>query len=90
MTDRTTRSTVRFINPFCLEGVEGSYPPGTYPIEVSEVPVDGMSFVGYRRTQTTIELPSNTVFAARQVVEIDPADLEAALVRDVEAGNGKS
>jgi hypothetical protein len=90
MTERTTRSSVRFVHPFWLSGIEGTYPAGTYPIEVSEVPVEGMSFVGYRRTQTTIELPSNTVYVSRQVVEIEPAELAAALARDVEAGNGKS
>ena len=90
MTERTTRSSVRFAYPFYLTGIEGSYPPGTYPIEVSEEPIEGMSFVGYRRTQTTIELPSNTAYVSRQVVEIEPADLAAALARELEAGNGKS
>lgn len=90
MTERTTRSSVRFTYPFYLAGIDGSYPPGTYPIEVSEVPVEGMSFIGYRRTQTTIELPSNTAYVSRQVVEIEPADLEAALARDLEAANGIS
>jgi hypothetical protein len=90
MTERTTRSAVSFAHRFHLAGIEGSYPPGTYAIEVSEEPVAGMTFVGYRRTQTTIELPSNKAYVSRQVVEIEPADLEAALARDLEAGNGKS
>jgi hypothetical protein len=49
-----------------------------------------MSFVGHRRTQTTIELPSNTAYMSRQVIEIKLAELEAALARDLETGNGKS
>lgn len=90
MTERTTRSSMSFARPFYLTGIEGSYPPGTYAIEVSEEPIEGMSFVGCRRTQTTIELPSNAGYVSRQVVEIEPADLEAALARDLEVGNGKS
>jgi hypothetical protein len=90
MTERTTRSSVRFAHPFYLAGIEGNYPPGIYAIEVSEEPIEGMSIVGYRRTQTTIELPSNTAYVSRQVVEIEPADLEAALARDLETGNDKS
>ena len=79
-----------FAYPFYLAGIDGSYPPGTYAIEVSEEPIEGMSFVAYRRIQTTIELPSNTAYVSRQVVEIEPADLEEALARDFETGNGKS
>jgi hypothetical protein len=90
MTERTTRSSVSFAYPFHLSGVEGTYPPGTYAIEVSEEPIEGISFAAYRRTQTTIELPSNTAYVSRQVVEIEPADLAAALARDLETGNGKS
>jgi hypothetical protein len=90
MTERTTRSSVSFAYPFYLCGVEGIYSPGTYAIELSEEAIEGMSFVACRRTQTTIELPSNTAHVSRQVVEIEPADLEAALARDLETGNGKS
>lgn len=29
MTERTTRSSVKFAYPFCLTGIEGSYPSNT-------------------------------------------------------------
>jgi len=90
MTERTTRSSVSFAYPFYLSGVERIYSPSTYAIELSEEAIEGMLFVAYRRKQTTIELPSNTAHVSRQVVEIEPADLEAALARDLETGNGKS
>ncbi|AGK58614.1 hypothetical protein HYPDE_34713 [Hyphomicrobium denitrificans 1NES1] len=90
MTERTTRSSVSFAYPFHLSGIEGIYPSGTYAIEVSEETIEGVSFVAYRRIQTTIDLPSNTAYMSRQVVEIEPADLEEALARDLETGNGKS
>jgi hypothetical protein len=84
MQDRITRRLVTFLNPFTLPGVEGERPAGTYAVETIEAPIDGLSFLAYRRVSTTIELPS--AFAAmmsRQVVEIDPRDLEAAEKRDV-------
>jgi len=90
MTAAPHQTSVTFSRPFWLEGVEGTYPPGTYAIQQSQENVLGLSFIGYRQTKTTIELPPRgRVQLAAEVVEVDPADLEAALVRDVEAVNGK-
>jgi len=72
MTERTTRSSVSFARPFHLSGVEGIYPPGTYAIEVSEEPIEGMSFVGYRRTQTTIELPRTPRMCRGRSLKLNP------------------
>ncbi len=83
MMERTTSSTVRFVHPFVLSAVEGEQPPGTYAIETIEVPIDGLSFLAYRRVATTIILPSDQFGSmSRQVVTIDPLDLEAAQKRD--------
>jgi hypothetical protein len=90
VTGASSRSSVSFAYPFFLNGIEGNYPPGTYAIEVSQEPVEGMTFIGYRRVKTTIELPSNAAYVSRQIIEIEPADLEAALARDAEAGNVQS
>jgi hypothetical protein len=85
VTDSTTYKTITFAHPFSLEGVDGTYPPGSYEVTETREPVDGLSFLGYRRTKTTIELPGLlAAYASRQVVEIEPADLEAALKRDSE------
>ncbi|WP_072374716.1 hypothetical protein [Hyphomicrobium sp. NDB2Meth4] len=74
---------VRFAHAFSLEGVEGTFPSGTYVVEETTEPVEGLTFVGYRRTKTTIELPwSGSSNFSRQLVEIDPAALETALARD--------
>ena len=52
---------------------------GTYIVELEEL-IEGLSFVAYRRLSTTIEtLGKGFGQAARQVVTIDPLDLEAAL-----------
>jgi len=83
VTERSRHYSVTFEHPFSLQGLEGALPPGTYAIEVTEEQLNGLTLVAYRRTRTTIELPgSNTGSASRQVVEIEPADLEAALARD--------
>lgn len=87
MTNSTICTTITFAHPFSLEGVEGIYPPGSYEVTESREPVDGLSFIGYRRTKTTIELPGSlAAYVSRQVVEVEPADLEAALERDALVG----
>jgi len=91
MTEASSFKSVSFAHPFSLDGIEGTFPPGTYAIEETREAVSGLSFIGYRRTKTTIELPSsNTAYVSRQLVEVEPAELEAALARDAEAGNGRS
>lgn len=59
-----------------------------HAIEESREPVGGLSFIGYRRTKTMIELPgANAAYSSRQILEVEPADLAAALARDVERGD---
>lgn len=88
MTNTPIQTSVTFAHPFSLEGVEGTYPPGTYEVTESREQVDGLSFIGYRRTKTTIELPgSNPAYISRQVVEVEPADIEAALSLDARVGS---
>jgi hypothetical protein len=87
MAEILTNTSVTFAHPFSLRGVEGAFPAGTYAVETTEEPLNGLTFVAHRRTQTAIELPSSWLPNARRLVEIDPADLEAALVADAEKGN---
>lgn len=93
MRDRITRRLVTFLHPFSLGGVEGEREAGTYAVETIEAPIDGLSFLAYRRVSTTIELPTGfSAMMSRQLVEIDPRDLEAAEQRDaaVQAAAGAS
>lgn len=83
MRERTTHRSVTFLHPFSLVGIEGEQPAGTYAIETVEEPIDGLSFMAYRRVSTTIVLPSQAnATRCRQVETIDPRDLEAAEKRD--------
>jgi len=85
MPERTTHSSVTFLHPFSLVGLDGVQPAGTYTIETVEETVDNLSFVAYRRVSTTIVVPAvGTPTRQRQVVTIDPRDLEAAQKRDAE------
>lgn len=43
-----------------LEGVDGPLQAGTYSIETDEEQIPGLSFIVYRRIQTTIIVPHNT------------------------------
>jgi hypothetical protein len=82
VTERVTRKTVSFRRPFEIAGVEGEHPAGMYVVETTEVPIDSLSFLAYRRVSTTIILSSRQFPGSRQVVTIDPLDLEAAQARD--------
>ena len=89
MTEGSSQKSVTFAHSFSLSGIDGIFAPGTYLIDETHEPVEGLSFIGYRRTKTTIELPTpNAAYHARQLVEVEPADLEAALARDAKLGNG--
>lgn len=90
MTETSTQKSVTFAHPFSLDGIDGTFAPGTYAIEETREHVDGLSFIGYRRTKTTIELPApNAAYHSRQIVEVEPTDLAAALARDAALGNGQ-
>jgi hypothetical protein len=85
MPERTAHSSVTFLHPFSLVGLDGVQPAGTYTIETVEETLDNLSFVAYRRVSTTIVVPTvGTPTRQRQVVTIDPRDLEAAQKRDAE------
>jgi hypothetical protein len=87
MAGRTTRFSVTFLRPFMLGDVDGVQPAGIYRIQTVDVVLDTQSRHSYRRISTTIELPAvATASSTRQVVTIDPLELEAALKRDP-AGN---
>lgn len=99
MTARTTDSTVRFVHPFTIEGVDRELPPGDYRIVTEEEPIEGLSFLAYRRISTAIVVPLTMQrsispradrFASVEIVRVMPADLARAQRRDAaqSAGGG--
>jgi hypothetical protein len=75
--------SVTFSSPFSLADIDGIQPAGTYRVQTVDVALESLSALGYRRVSTTIELPGvGTGGSRRQVVAIDPLELDAALKRD--------
>lgn len=82
---RTRRSTVRFSSEFLLYGFDAPQPPGEYQVEYDEEEIGGETFLAYRRVATFIHLPAISAGSlTRQMVPIDPNELEAALAKDCE------
>jgi hypothetical protein len=97
VTARTVESTVRFAHPFIIEGVDRELPAGAYRIVTEEEPIEGLSFLAYRRLSTSIvlqlylERPISARadrFASVEVVRITPADLARAQRRDENRSSG--
>jgi hypothetical protein len=83
MTLRTTRTFVTFNRPFWLDKVGEPQPAGTYVVQTDEEQIEGLSFVAYRRVATTISLPLKAApKGSCPIINIKPADLESALMRD--------
>ena len=83
MSSRTTHSIVHFAAPFVLTGFDRAQPAGDYDVDNDEELIDGLSWQAWRRVATYIHLPARaTKSALKQIVAIDPAELEAALRQD--------
>ena len=55
---RCTSVDITFAHAFSLQGVEGTIPAGTYRIDTEEEPIDGLSFLAWRRLATLHPYPS--------------------------------
>jgi hypothetical protein len=84
MTTRTSSKIVIFTRPFRLSAVTHWLPAGSYTVETDEERLDSASVTAYRRLSTLIRtpLPSGAAGSSSQI-PIDPAELEAALARDI-------
>jgi hypothetical protein len=80
---RTTESVVRFAAAFTMPGIDGAQPAGDYRVDQDEETIEGISRLAWRRVGTFIHLPAISVSGPlHQMVPIDWADLEAALLTD--------
>ena len=83
MTLRTTSRTITFARPFSLPGLDETQPSGTYAIQTDEEPIEGLSFLAYRRVATVIFLPlRHGGTESVQALPVTPHDLDAAQARD--------
>ena len=84
---RSTTTDVTFRRAFALKGLESAVPPGTYRVDVEEEPIDGLSFLAYRRLATFIRVPAAGRGGSLQSLLVDPKELEQALTRDAAAAD---
>jgi hypothetical protein len=86
MSMRSTERTITFVRPFVLSALDGPQPPGTYRLLTEEQRLEGLSFEAFQRVRTLLYLPADArPGQAREVVEVDAAELAAALAADAAA-----
>jgi hypothetical protein len=85
MSLRTTSRTLTF----ALDGLDEIQPAGSYTIQTDEEPIEGLSFLAYRRVATVIFLPLTHGGAGSfQAIPVAPDALDAALARDASGSHG--
>ena len=77
---RCTGMDITFRHAFVLKGLEVRCPPGTYRVDIEEEPIDGLSFLAYRRLATFIRVP----VAGRGGTDREPADRSEGAGRALE------
>jgi hypothetical protein len=79
---RSTESTIRFGLPFRLSQFAETLPAGSYRLTTEEECLKG-PFEVFHRVRTLLYLPANGLAGrAREVVDVDPIELAAALIVD--------
>jgi len=83
---RTLETTVTFRHAFMLTSFDRPQPAGTYRLVTDEEQILGLSFFAFRRTATALHLPAIAVSDhPKEVVPVDPKELDAALAADARA-----
>jgi hypothetical protein len=90
MNTRTTRKTVKFSNPFSLEGVGRLLPAGSYEVATDEELIESLSFPVYRRIATTMLVSTQSCHGSVEMLTVDPLNLAAAEDRDAAATSNKA
>lgn len=89
MFTRSTESTIHFGRPFRLSQFDETQPAGSYRLITEEERLEGLSFEVFQRMRTLLYLPAIALAGhAREVVDVDPIELAAALVVDALQGLG--
>ena len=83
MSTRTTHSLVSFSQQFWFHGLDAPQPAGTYRVDDEEEPIDGLSWLAWRRVATYLFLPAiGSESAVQQMVKVERVDLDAAEQHD--------
>lgn len=95
MAVRASERIVSFQHAFTLRAVDRRLPPGDYRVLSEEESIEGLSFLAFRTTSVSIELPLNTDGIERatlpgtasvEVIQIGAIELETAMELDRHAG----
>ena len=87
MYTRSTESTVHFSQSFRLTPFDRAQPPGTYRVITEEERLEGLPFAAFKRVRTLLHLPAKPLPGqTREVFDVDPNELAAALVVDALQG----
>jgi hypothetical protein len=83
MSTRSTERTISFSHPFRLTALDQVQPAGRYRLVTEEERLEGLSFEAFQRVRTLLYLPADSLPGrTREVVDVDPAELAAAVVAD--------
>jgi hypothetical protein len=91
MTERSTERVVSFRHSFLLRHADRRLPPGEYRILIEEESIEGLSFLAFRTTSMSMEVPLGTDGVTRvglggsssmEMVPVDAAELDLALDSD--------
>ena len=82
METRTTHSTVIFLHPFQLRGMDGTAPAGSYQLSTEEEKLDTLTIESWRQTAVILQVARAGI---TEYLTIDPDELRAARARDGEA-----
>lgn len=91
MTTRISQRSIRFAHPFRLNGMDTVGPAGDYIVETEEESLEELSFPVFRRIATRLLLPGapgSSILG--EVIETDPAAIEAAQNADSTRNPGKA
>ena len=91
MTERSREHIVTFQHSFELRNAEGRLPPGTYRVQSEEESIDGLSFLAFRTTSMSMEVPLGASVlqhaaagesASSEMITVNAGELEHVLELD--------
>jgi hypothetical protein len=83
--NRITEKTVTFLHPFFLTALGETQSAGTFLVETEEELLHEVSRPAYRRIATRLYLHAPGDDRITGIATIDPAELDAALLKDSRA-----
>ena len=87
MTIRSRRETITFKHPVHIRGIARALPAGAYEVVTDEEMIEGLSFASWRRIATMINVPSEGVQGATEMLSIGSVDLADAQAADAQASD---